>query len=111
MVAVAAVVDSQMAAVEVKLAATSVKAVLFAQKSRCLTISQPFDLANSKNFIQTISMINFFSFINNRTCVLHLEAIDFHCSLTVAVVVVLENSEHVDCIGDSFWIDVQALNK
>lgn len=64
MVAVAAVVDFQMAAVEVKLAATSVKAVLFAQKNRCSTISQPFDSANSKNFIQIIKKISFIHCIN-----------------------------------------------
>lgn len=110
-VAVAAVENSQIAAVEVKLAATSVKAVLFAQKNHCSTIGQPFDSANSKNLMHNFNKINFILLINSRKYVLHLEAIDFHCSLTVAVVVVLENLELVDCIGDSFWNDVQTLNK
>lgn len=65
MVAVAAEVNSQIAAVALKLAATSVRAVLFAQKNHCSTIGQPFDSANSGNFIQNFITINFFFLLNN----------------------------------------------
>lgn len=47
-----AVADSQMAAAEVQLAATSVKAVLSAPQNHCSTTNQPFDSANSKNLSQ-----------------------------------------------------------
>lgn len=112
-VAAAAVVNYyQMTAVEVKPGAKSVRVVLFARKNHCSTIGQPFDSANSINQIQDfITMKIFFPIINLIIRILHLVVIDFHCSLPVAVVVVLENLELVDCIEDSFWIDVQTLNK
>lgn len=56
----AVVVNFQIAVVEVKLEAKSVKAVLSARKNHCSTTGQPFDSANSINVIQILSQLILF---------------------------------------------------